>query len=259
MERMASKPHHAGSAGSRAVAEYALGLFKEWGFDAHIETFEALLPYPTSRVLEMTEPVRYRAVLKEPAIAEDADTSDPNQLPTFNAYSATGDVTAPLVYVNYGMPEDYEVLAKLGIDVKGKIVIARYGHSWRGIKPKLAQENGAVGCLIYSDPRDDGYFQGDIYPNGPMRPAQGAQRGSVMDMAIYPGDPLTPGWASVRGCEAAAARRSEDDSEDSGDADFLWRCAAAAGTTARAGGSGSVARRAADHLSRGARDRRWCI
>jgi N-acetylated-alpha-linked acidic dipeptidase len=201
MERMASKPHHAGSAGSRTVAEYALGLFKEWGFDAQMETFDALLPYPISRVLEMTEPVRYRALIKEPALPDDADTSDPNQLPTFNAFSATGDVTAQLVYVNYGVQEDYEVLAKLGIDVKGKIVIARYGRSWRGIKPKLAQENGAVGCLIYSDPRDDGYFQGDVYPNGPMRPAQGAQRGSVMDMAIYPGDPLTPGWASVPGAK----------------------------------------------------------
>ncbi|MGA3188270.1 MAG: transferrin receptor-like dimerization domain-containing protein [Bryobacteraceae bacterium] len=197
MERMASKPHHAGSAGSRAVAEYALGLFKEWGFDAQIETFEALLPYPTSRSLEMTEPVRYRALLKEPG-------DDRDQIPTFNAYSATGDVTAPLVYVNYGVPEDYEVLAKLSIDVKGKIVIARYGHSWRGIKPKLAQENGAVGCLIYSDPRDDGYFQGDVYPNGPMRPAQGVQRGSVMDMPLYPGDPLTPGWASVPGAKRLA-------------------------------------------------------
>jgi N-acetylated-alpha-linked acidic dipeptidase len=198
MERMASKPHHAGSAGSRAVAEYALGLFKEWGFDAQIETFEALLPYPTSRSLEMTEPVRFRALLKESGL------EDKDQLPTFNAYSATGDVTAPLVYVNYGVPEDYEVLGKLGIDVKGKIVIARYGHSWRGIKPKLAQENGAVGCLIYSDPRDDGYFQGDVYPNGPMRPAQGVQRGSVMDMPLYPGDPLTPGWASVPGAKRLA-------------------------------------------------------
>jgi N-acetylated-alpha-linked acidic dipeptidase len=204
MERMASKPHHAGSAGSRAVADYALGLFKEWGFDAHIETFDALLPYPTARVLEMTEPVRYRALLKEPAIAEDPDTGDPTQLATFNAYSGSGDVTAPLVYVNYGVPEDYEVLTRFGIDVKGKIVIARYGHSWRGVKPKLAQENGAVGCLIYSDPRDDGFFQGDVYPNGPMRPAQGAQRGSVMDMALYPGDPLTPGWASVPGAKRLA-------------------------------------------------------
>ena len=149
----------------------------------------------------MTEPVRYRALLKEPALAEDKDTNDPTQLPTFNAYSATGDVTAQLVYVNYGIPQDYELLAKLGVDVKGKIVIARYGHSWRGIKPKLAQENGAVACLIYSDPRDDGYFQGDVYPNGAMRPAQGAQRGSVMDMPVYPGDPLTPGWASVPGAK----------------------------------------------------------
>jgi N-acetylated-alpha-linked acidic dipeptidase len=244
MERMASKPHHAGSAGSRAVAEYALGLFKEWGFDAQIEAFEALLPYPTLRSLEMTEPVRFRALLKESAV------EDKEQLPTFNAYSATGDVTAPLVYVNYGVPEDYEVLSKLGIDVKGKIAIARYGHSWRGIKPKLAQENGAVGCLIYSDPRDDGYFQGEVYPNGPMRPAQGVQRGSVMDMPLYPGDPLTPGWASVPG-EAAGSGRCEDDSEDSGDTDFLWRCAAAAGTIARTGGSRSLARSAADHVSRG--------
>lgn len=201
MERMASKPHHAGSPGSRAVAEYALSLFKDWGFDAQIETFDALLPYPTSRVLEMTEPVHFRAVIKEPAIADDPDTDNPNEIPTFNAYSGSGDVTAPLVYVNYGLPEDYETLAKLGIDVKGKIVIARYGRSWRGIKPKLAQENGAVGCLIYSDPRDDGYFVGDVYPTGPMRPAQGAQRGSVMDMPVYPGDPLTPGWASVPGAK----------------------------------------------------------
>jgi N-acetylated-alpha-linked acidic dipeptidase len=199
MERMASKPHHAGSAGSRAVAEYALGLLKEWGFEAHIETFEAMMPYPTVRTLEMTEPVRYRALLREPSIPEISDTSDPNQIPTFNAYSASGDVTAQLVYVNYGLREDYEVLSKYGVDVKGKIVIVRYGRSWRGTKPKLAQENGAIGCLIYSDPRDDGYFQGDVYPDGPMRPAQGVQRGSVMDMALYPGDPLTPGWASVPG------------------------------------------------------------
>ncbi|HVO96622.1 MAG TPA: M28 family peptidase [Bryobacteraceae bacterium] len=201
MERMASKPHHAGSAGSRAVAEYALSLFKEWGFDAQIETFDALLPYPTARVLEMTEPVRYRAVIKEPAIAGDEGTDDPNQIPSFNAFSGSGDVTAPLVYVNYGLPEDYETLAKLGVDVKGKIVLARYGRSWRGIKPKLAQENGAVGCLIYSDPREDGYFAGDVYPTGPMRPPQGVQRGSVMDMPVYPGDPLTPGWASVPGAK----------------------------------------------------------
>ncbi len=147
----------------------------------------------------MTAPVKFRAQLKEPALPEDPDTAEAGQLPPYNAYSASGDVTAPLIYVNYGVPEDYAELKRLGLDVKGKIVIARYGRSWRGVKAKLAQENGAVGCLIYSDPRDDGYFQGDVYPKGPMRPEQGVQRGSVLDMAIYPGDPLSPGWASEPG------------------------------------------------------------
>ncbi len=201
MERMSANPHHAGSPGAKAVAEYALAQLKEWGLDAHIEEFDALLPYPTSRSLEMTAPVRFRAQLKEPAIPEDKDTGEPGQLPTFNAYSASGDVNAPLVYVNYGMPEDYEYLKKAGIDVKGKIAIVRYGRGWRGVKAKLAQQNGALGCLIYSDPHEDGYFQNDVYPKGPMRPLEGVQRGSILDMAIYPGDPLTPGWASEPGAK----------------------------------------------------------
>jgi N-acetylated-alpha-linked acidic dipeptidase len=201
MERMSANPHHAGSPGGKAVAEYALAQLKEWGLDAHIEEFEALLPYPTSRSLEMTAPYRFRAQLKEPAIDDDKFTSQTGQLPTFNAFSASGDVTATLVYVNYGMPEDYEYLKKTGIDIKGKIAIVRYGRGWRGVKAKLAQENGAVGCLIYSDPHEDGYFQNDAYPKGPMRPQQGVQRGSVVDMAIYPGDPLTPGWASEPGAK----------------------------------------------------------
>ncbi|MGH9665368.1 MAG: M28 family peptidase, partial [Bryobacteraceae bacterium] len=161
-----------------------------------IERFEAHLPYPTSRTLELVSPVRLHAKLKEPAIPEDPDSGDANQLPTFNAYSAAGDVTAPLVYVNYGVPEDYEQLKRHGIDVAGKIAIARYGKSWRGVKAKMAEQNGAVGCIIYSDPREDGYFQGDVYPKGPFRPWDGVQRGSVLDMAVAPGDPLTPGWAS---------------------------------------------------------------
>src|SRR6185503_9931948 len=127
------------------------------------------------------------------------DSSDANQLPTYNAYSIDGDVSGQLVYVNYGVPADYDELARLGVDVRGKIVIARYGGSWRGIKPKVAAEHGAIACLIYSDPRDDGFFSDDVYPDGPMRPAQGVQRGSVMDMPTYPGDPLTPGWGSVPG------------------------------------------------------------
>jgi len=169
------------------------------GLEARIDTSEALMPYPVSRRLEMVAPVMFVAQLKEPQIPEDKDSGDLNQLPTFNAYSADGDVTAELVYVNYGIPEDYEQLAKLGIDVRGKIVIARYGRSWRGIKPKVAYEHGAVGCLIYSDPRDDGFFVGDVYPKGPTRPEQGVQRGSVMDMPIHPGDPLTPGWGAKAG------------------------------------------------------------
>ncbi len=199
MQRIASKPHHAGSPGSKAVADYLMAQLKDWHLDVHTEEFEALLPYPTVRVLEMTSPVKFRAQLKEPALAEDPDTAEAGQLPSYNAYSASGDVTAPLIYVNYGVPEDYAELKRLGLDVRGKLVITRYGRSWRGVKAKLAQENGAVGCLIYSDPRDDGYFQGDVYPKGAMRPEQGVQRGSVLDMAIYPGDPLSPGWASEAG------------------------------------------------------------
>ena len=199
MKRMAAEPHHAGSPASKAVAEYALGLLQQWGFDARIEEFEALLPYPTETVVEMTAPVTLRLKLKEPVTADDPDSGDRNQLPLYNAYSASGDVTAPLVYVNYGVPKDYERLKKLGVDVKGKIVIARYGGSWRGTKPKVAAENGALACLIYSDPRDDGYFQGDPFPKGPYRPAESAQRGSVMDMPVAVGDPLSPGWASEKG------------------------------------------------------------
>jgi N-acetylated-alpha-linked acidic dipeptidase len=137
--------------------------------------------------------------LREPTLPEDPTTGQTTQLPTFNAYSADGDVTGELVYVNYGRPDDYHVLDSLGISVRGKIVIARYGQSWRGIKPKVAAEHGAIGCIIYSDPKDDGFFVDDVYPTGPMRPGTGVQRGSVMDMPVYPGDPLTPGWASVAG------------------------------------------------------------
>jgi N-acetylated-alpha-linked acidic dipeptidase len=199
MQAITEEPHHAGSPGSRKVAEYILDKFKSWGLDASIEPAEALLPYPVERTLELVGPERFVAALKEPPIPADKDSADEGQLPTFNAYSADADVTADLVYVNYGIPEDYEQLAKLNIDVKGKIVLARYGHSWRGIKPKVAAEHGAAGCIIYSDPRDDGFFQGDPYADGPWRPEQGVQRGSVIDLPVEPGDPLTPGWGSEPG------------------------------------------------------------
>ena len=207
---ISAEPHHAGSPGSRRVADYVLERFKSFGLDARIEEFEALMPYPTERSLELIAPERYTATLKEPAVADDPDSADAGQLPTFNAYSADGDVTGDLVYVNYGTPDDYEELAKLGVDVKGKIVIARYGRSWRGIKPKVAYEHGAIGCIIYSDPRDDGFYPGDTYPKGAYRPDQGVQRGSVMDMPIHPGDPLSPGRGADPGTVNAADRASSD-------------------------------------------------
>ncbi|PYX88254.1 MAG: folate hydrolase, partial [Acidobacteria bacterium] len=194
MKRLSAHPHHVGSAYDRDNAEWLLGKMKEWGLDAHIENFEVLFPTPKERLVELVEPTKFTASLQEPPVAVDPTSNQQSeQLPTYNAYSIDGDVTAPLVYVNYGIPEDYEKLDRLGISVKGAVVIARYGESWRGIKPKVAAEHGAVGCLIYSDPRDDGYFQGDVFPEGGLRNRNGVQRGSVMDMPTYPGDPLTPG------------------------------------------------------------------
>ena len=196
---LSAVPHEAGSERSHHVAETILARFRSFGLDARIEQFEALMPRPVSRSLELLAPEHYTAELKEPPLPEDPTSGQSDQLPTFNAYSPDGDVTGDLVFVNYGVPEDYRVLDSLGISVQGKIVIAKYGQSWRGIKPKVAAEHGAIGCLIYSDPRDDGYFVDDVYPKGSMRPWQGVQRGSVMDMPTYPGDPLSPGWASEPG------------------------------------------------------------
>lgn len=194
MKLLAARPHHVGSPYDKQNSEWILAQYKKWGWDAHIETFNVLFPTPKFRLLEMVSPTQFTAKLQEPPVPGDPTSyQQKEQLPTYNAYSPDGDVTAPLVYVNYGVPDDYDTLARLGISVKGAIVIARYGHSWRGIKPKLAHEHGAIGCIIYSDPRDDGYYEGDVYPKGPWRPSEGVQRGSVMKMEIYPGDPLTPG------------------------------------------------------------------
>jgi len=198
IRQLSAKPHNLSSPADKENAEYILKLFTKWGWNAKIETFYVLFPTPKTRILEMTSPSTYKALLKEPALKEDATSGQTEQLPTYNAYSADGDVTAELVFVNYGLPEDYDILNKMGIDVKGKIVIAKYGHSWRGIKPKVAQEHGAIGCIIYSDPADDGYFQGDIYPKGAFRNEYEVQRGSVMDMPLYSGDPLTPGFGATK-------------------------------------------------------------
>ena len=202
MKRLAARPHHVGSAYDRENAEFLLGLYRSWGFDAQIESFDVLFPTPKTRLLELTAPEHYTARLAEPPLKEDSTSNQTSeQLPTYNAYSIDGDVTGQLVYVNYGVPRDYDELERRGIDVRGKIVIARYGGSWRGIKPKVAAEHGAVGCIIYSDPRDDGYFEGDVYPKGAYRNEWGAQRGSVADMPLYPGDPLTPNVGATKGAK----------------------------------------------------------
>ncbi len=199
LKQMSSAPNNVGTAKDKENAEFTLGKFKEWGWDAHIETFYMLYPTPKSHLLELLGPTPFKAALHEQTLAEDATSSQNDAgLPPYNVFGADGDVTAELVYVNYGMPDDYKELARRGIDVKGKIVIARYGAGWRGLKPKLAYEHGAVGCLIYSDPKGDGYYQGDVYPKGGWRPADGVQRGSVLDMPVYPGDPLTPGVAATK-------------------------------------------------------------
>lgn len=199
MKAMSAEPHVAGRPGSKVVADYALAQFTSFGLDAAIEEYEAYMPWPTERRLEMVAPTGRALLIQEPPVPQDPDSLDDDQTPTFNAYSADGEVTGEVVYVNYGMPADYEELDKLGVSVKGKIVLARYGGGWRGIKPKVAYEHGAVGCLIYSDPRDDGFFKGEVYPDGPYRPEFGVQRGSVMDMPVHTGDPLTPGWGSTPG------------------------------------------------------------
>ena len=198
MQRLSARPHAVGQPYDKENAEWMLAKFKEFGFDAQIETFYVLFPTPKERKLELLEPTKFVAKLQEPPLAVDPTSSQTaEQLPTYNAYSRDGDVAGPLVYVNYGIREDYEQLERMGVSVKGAIVIARYGGAWRGIKPKVAAEHGAVGCIIYSDPRDDGFYEGQNFPDGPFRPSDGVQRGSVMD-TDYPGDPLTPGIGATK-------------------------------------------------------------
>ena len=200
MQRLSAHPHHVGSPYDKDNAEWIAAKFKEFGLDTHIEQFDVLFPTPKERAVELVEGgPKFVAKLQEPALLQDPTSSQQaEQLPTYNAYSIDGDVTAQLVYVNYGIPEDYEQLDRMGLSVKGKIVIARYYHSWRGIKPKVAAEHGAVGCLIFSDPHEDGFVQGETFPAGAFRPPDGVQRGSVADMPFYPGDPLTPGVGATK-------------------------------------------------------------
>lgn len=210
MHLLAAHPHNVGSAAQRANAEWLVKQYKSWGWDAKIEAFDVLYPTPKVRVLELLGSKSYKARLEEPPVAEDPYTQDKSPaIPPYNIYAVDGDVTAPLVYVNNGMKSDYEDLERNGVSVKGAIVIARYGGGWRGLKPKLAYEHGAVGCIIYSDPGDDGYSTGDEIPKGPMRPEWGVQRGSVADTTLYAGDPLTPGEPSVPGIKRIDVKASK--------------------------------------------------
>jgi N-acetylated-alpha-linked acidic dipeptidase len=206
LKRLASEPNQVGSPHDKANAEWVLAQLKSWGWDAHMETFEVLYPTPIHESLELLGGKKpFKATLQEKPIPGDSSaTAKDYALPAYFAYQGDGDVTAPVVYVNYGMPDDYDALQKMGVSVKGKVVIARYGAGWRGLKPKLAQEHGAVGCIVYSDPHDDGYAVDGTYPNGPARPPQGIQRGSVQDMTLYPGDPLTPGVGATKDAKRLA-------------------------------------------------------
>ena len=210
MHQLAAHPHNVGSAAQRANAEWLVKQYTSWGWEAKIEQFDVLYPTPKTRVLELLGAKPYKARLEEPAIPEDPYTQDKSPaMPPYNMYAIDGDVTGPLVYVNNGMQSDYEELERNGVSVKGAIVIARYGGGWRGLKPKLAYEHGAIGCIIYSDPADDGYGQGATIPAGPMRPEWGVQRGSVADTTLYAGDPLTPGEPSIPGTKRLAIKDSK--------------------------------------------------
>ncbi|HEX3844776.1 MAG TPA: transferrin receptor-like dimerization domain-containing protein [Steroidobacteraceae bacterium] len=208
LQQLSSQPNQVGSPHDKANAHFLLAQFRKWGWDARIETFDVLYPTPKEELVEMTAPTSFKATLHEPPVTGDRTSTLGGALPPYNEYGADGDVTAPLVYVNYGMPDDYKELARYGVSVQGKIVIVRYGKGWRGLKPELAYEHGAVGCLIYSDPRDDGYYNGDSYPKGGWRPPHGVQRGSVMNIAKYPGDPTTPGYGSVPHAKHLAVKDS---------------------------------------------------
>jgi N-acetylated-alpha-linked acidic dipeptidase len=200
MQQMSSEPNHVGGAHDKANAEFELQKFREWGWDASIETFSVLYPTPREVSVELVAPTHFTAQLTEPPVDGDSTSvQTKDELPAYNVYGADGDVTAELVYVNQGMPDDYAELERQGVSVKGRIVLTRYGGGWRGLKPKLAYEHGAVGCLIYSDPREDGYGAGDVYPKGGFRPPDGVQRGSVQDLVLYSGDPLTPGIGATPG------------------------------------------------------------
>src|SRR2546423_2849092 len=211
LRRLTLGPDVGGTKEDYATAVYVRDQLRSYGLAAELKEYEVWLNYPkTPSVLELITTRHQQLNTREAVVPNDPTSSNPKITPLFNGYSASGDVTAPVVYANYGLPPDYDNLKKAGVDVKGKIVLVRYGNSFRGVKAKVAEDHGAVGCIIYSDPADDGYMQGDVYPKGPWRPVASGQRGSVQYLFDYPGDPLTPGRPAVSGVSRLKPEEATD-------------------------------------------------
>jgi N-acetylated-alpha-linked acidic dipeptidase len=216
MRVLTAEPHIAGTPADYRTAQYVLNQFQATGLDAEIVTYDVLLAYPRQVKVDLVAPIHRRGPAPEVAHRSPSaglrafgrEVSDPADLLPYNAYSPSGDVTAEVVYANYGMPEDYDLLKNAGIDVTGKMVLVRYGRCFRGVKVSVAEARGAAGLLLYSDPADDGYRLGDTYPRGPWRPPTAVQRGSILSLSDYPGDPLTPGVAATKGARRLAMEKA---------------------------------------------------
>lgn len=211
LRRLTAEPHVAGTPGDRRVSDYIASEFRQDGFETETVEYKVLLSYPKHTGLELVAPVVRRLANPEPPIEGDHDTrvADPIAQEPWNAYSPSADITRPVVYVNYGRPEDYDRLQRMGVSVKNQVVLARYFHGYRGGKSLEAENRGAAAVIVYSDPADDGAIKGSVYPYGPWGPMGHFQRGAVVYDFIIPGDPLTPGWASTNGARRIAERESK--------------------------------------------------
>jgi N-acetylated-alpha-linked acidic dipeptidase len=208
--RLTEEPHVAGTAASLAVADYIASEYGSYGLDVTPYDYEVYLPFPEEVSVTLVSPAPvYEVVGREEPWEWDKDSFG-DVIAGYNAYAPDGDVTAQLVYVNRGLPEDYDALDEMGISVAGKVCIARYGESYRGVKAHVAGERGAAALLLYSDPADDGYVEGDVYPRGPQRSADAIQRGTVKYIFVHASDPLTPGWPSTPNAE----RLTRDEATD---------------------------------------------
>lgn len=210
LRHISEEPHLAGTENSRKVAEYLHDAFEDYGLKVQMYEYKVYLPYPLEVRVELVSPTEYVVFGREASWEWDKDSYETEIVQGYNAYSPDGDVTAELVYVNKGLPEDYQILSDQGISVNGKICIARYGGSYRGVKAKVAGDNGAVGLILYSDPVDDGYMRGDVYPRGPWRSADAIQRGTVKYIFQHASDPLTPGWAATTDAERISIADATD-------------------------------------------------